>query len=283
LELFNLHQVYSSEDIRQSVNLILDSDSVAADVWGVEVLRCETSNERPNLATHYTVPVLREAALQLLTSTIYARNVEPARQIQVVSGVTTLGEKIYCETEIDDVLVKDASVEVILPFSAYGYCLITTNIENFALTVGAQCIWNTANDSQQIHLAIATRILEIRKEAGEIATFDSLPPFIVGSDFWESACRSNGGPNGSHAGTILDGCARLILDKPKNDVRPFGVVERARDGARAFRTHLTKSHEALRLMVWKCPTGVIELANVGPKHELAIIEGCVERSVAKSI
>ena len=81
---------------------------------------------------------------------------------------------------------------------------------------------------------------------------------------------NNGGPNGTHAGVILEACARLVIGKPKNEEKPFEIAARQRDGANPFRLHVTKHHEALRLMFWKCPGHVLELANVGVKDELEI-------------
>ena len=41
----------------------------------------------------------------------------------------------------------------------------------------------------------------------------------------------------------------------------------------AFRTHINKSNEALRLMFWKLNDGRLEFANVGPKGEEEIQMG----------
>ena len=81
----------------------------------------------------------------------------------------------------------------------------------------------------------------------------------------------------------------MLLGQPKSMASPFRVRPASKrgkwqpaerhDGARGFRTHITKSHEALRLMYWepKPLVGsygpIVEFANIGPKHELVIEDG----------
>lgn len=79
------------------------------------------------------------------------------------------------------------------------------------------------------------------------------------------------------ARTFIDSCARIILQMPKNSVDPFWEDShkrkqrmRSEDGAKACRTHLTKSNEGFRLMLWILPDNSIEFANVGDKNELEI-------------
>jgi hypothetical protein len=84
------------------------------------------------------------------------------------------------------------------------------------------------------------------------------------------------GHEGWHAFTLIESCARIVLDIPKHEVKPFydrasGRQRVRSDGALAFRTHLTKRGVALRLMLWKMPDGTIEFANVGDKDELMIV------------
>lgn len=77
-------------------------------------------------------------------------------------------------------------------------------------------------------------------------------------------------------------CARLIMGQPKNRAVAFRVPRRKRDGAIPFRTHITKRHEALRLMFWQATNGVVELANIGGKSEQLIFEGDAARVITRS-
>lgn len=48
---------------------------------------------------------------------------------------------------------------------------------------------------------------------------------------------------------------------------------RTSDKAEAFRVHVSKDHEAFRLMYWARPDGSTEFANIGIKQELLICQG----------
>jgi hypothetical protein len=143
-------------------------------------------------------------------------------------------------------------------------------------------LWNMASSGVILHLAIAAKAVEIESSAGTATKLAAVPRFSIGSEFWHSARINNAGSNGTHAGTVLDTCARLIIGAPKSKISEFRGSPRARDGAIAYRTHITKRHEALRLMFWKTPNDVIELANIGVKAEELILEGDAHGAVSFS-
>lgn len=100
-------------------------------------------------------------------------------------------------------------------------------------------------------------------------------PYSIGSRFLQTAQEWECGQEGNHAFTLIESCARIALEIPKNEVKSFtdGTSRQKvrSDGALAYRTHLTKRGKALRLMLWKLPDGSIEFANVGDKDELTIL------------
>jgi hypothetical protein len=53
-------------------------------------------------------------------------------------------------------------------------------------------------------------------------------------------------------------------------------------GLRAARTHVTKSKEALRLVLWRTTSGHIELANIAVHDDLTLLEGEAATVVARS-
>lgn len=101
--------------------------------------------------------------------------------------------------------------------------------------------------------------------------------FQLGDRFLESARHWGFGSRSDHARLLVETCARIVLNVPKNTIDEFleahsSTRQRRRDdGALAFRTHLTKKGAGLRLMFWKLPGGMIEFANVGDKDELSIL------------
>ena len=96
-----------------------------------------------------------------------------------------------------------------------------------------------------------------------------LKRFQVGEQFLESAKRNGFGTRMN----VIDSCARILLDVPKNYIESFRVgadsyKQRFRgDGAGTFRTHLTKDGPGYRLMFWQLKDGSLRFANVGPKPE----------------
>jgi hypothetical protein len=100
-------------------------------------------------------------------------------------------------------------------------------------------------------------------------------PYSIGTSFLDTAQHRECGHEGRHAFTLIESCARIVLNIPKHEVKPLfdnrGKQQSRSDGALAYRTHLTKRGAALRLMLWKLPDGTIEFANVGEKTELVIL------------
>lgn len=100
--------------------------------------------------------------------------------------------------------------------------------------------------------------------------------YIIGQRFLESARRWGFGSRTDYAMLLVESCARIILGIPKNPLSEFRKNEQSKeqrirdDGARAYRTHLTKKSAGFRLMLWVLPNGMIEFANVGDKDELII-------------
>ncbi|HOO49872.1 MAG TPA: hypothetical protein PLK94_01140, partial [Alphaproteobacteria bacterium] len=101
--------------------------------------------------------------------------------------------------------------------------------------------------------------------------------YTIGSNFLTSARKWGFDKNKSDANILIESCARIILDCPKNEVNVFRESEntdkqrKRADGALAFRTHLTKRGVGFRLMFWRHTDGKIEFANVGSKNELEIM------------
>ena len=126
-----------------------------------------------------------------------------------------------------------------------------------------------------LELAIALEEVRNSNRLGQPLLRLPKASLTVGSHFLESANKNQAGPASKYGHLVLETCARLAIGQPKGRVSNFtragGAVRRPSDGAIAKRTHLSKSHEALRLMFWETDDG-LEFANVGPKNELEIFE-----------
>ena len=138
-------------------------------------------------------------------------------------------------------------------------------------------------EHQDSGLSTTVRVLCLhltKKEVTDAALPDALKSgcsvWKIGSRFLESIHEWNFGNVPRQAELLIDACARILLDCPREPVKAFRESEESKhqivrdDGALGFRCHLSKSGVAYRLMLWRHPSGVIEFANVANKAECEI-------------
>ncbi|EKO3557818.1 hypothetical protein P0F15_002262 [Vibrio metschnikovii] len=137
-------------------------------------------------------------------------------------------------------------------------------------------LWRKSTTDFSYKLAIFYKCKEISdSQADSFGKNVCLDSFEVGSRFIDSLNSHQCSGSGRFAMTLLDSIARLLLEEPKNEVKIFattagGSTPRTRGGDVAYRLHITKSGEGLRLMFWQKTCGTIELANVANKSEIVI-------------
>jgi hypothetical protein len=120
--------------------------------------------------------------------------------------------------------------------------------------------------------------IRARKQMGCSDPSANCDVFAIGKRFPESLARWQAWGDGKYASSTLETCAHLVGRLPNIKIaRMFQYkgrrredITRQEDGATAWRTHISKGNEALRLMFWRRTNGSIELANVGGKFELEI-------------
>lgn len=137
-------------------------------------------------------------------------------------------------------------------------------------------IWKDADEPLEVEVAIWLAASELAKQSG-----CGLRAFRVGSEFLESI-RNNGALGvGPFAEATLSKCAQTVLQASSLRPKPLRTAKNAnapirvrqRDKAKAWRQHVTKRHEALRLMYWELPNGHIEFASLEVKAESSIDDG----------
>jgi hypothetical protein len=164
----------------------------------------------------------------------------------------------------------NASLTQQFPLDIVGALPVALHCASLLQSVGCLKLWAQATTTADVRDAIIALIEDLLTSG--TGKRDAVKEFCVGEHFLESAQRNGFGARLS----VVDSCARILLDEPKNSVESFRISEgpseqRTRiDGARAFRTHLTKDGPAYRLMFWELKDKSIEFGNVGPKNELVI-------------
>ena len=132
--------------------------------------------------------------------------------------------------------------------------------------IGAWDLWQNGEDESAAIDAIEMTINELVRSGLDETRKAS---YRLGNDFLKTARQWGFGNRSDYAMLLIESCARIILGYPKNPMKEFRTSKRE-DGAIAYRTHLTKKHAGLRLMLWRLLDGTLEFANVGDKDELVI-------------
>jgi hypothetical protein len=158
-----------------------------------------------------------------------------------------------------------------LPKRINGSITAVDNLEDVLDCVSANEYWAIATDVLGIKFAIQLRCRERLKSFGNYHSFENLPIFYVGCDFYASLIGSQASGNGRYASVTLDACASAVLGLDSIKWHPFEKTSRTIDKALPLRAHLTESGAALRLMAWERSPGTsarsLEFANVGVKWE----------------
>lgn len=181
--------------------------------------------------------------------------------------------EIAIESEVQDVECLDANwcSPVELPALLTEKFSVADCYMEFLQRLGIWNVWNSGDENAAeaaIELCISDLI------ASGVAS--ARAHYQVGGQFMESASRWGCFSRTDYAAVIVESCARIVLGRPKNPLKEFRESASSSrqivrpDGARAFRTHLTKRGVGLRLMFWVLPDGTIEFANIGDKDELVI-------------
>lgn len=160
------------------------------------------------------------------------------------------------------------------PFSISHEILVAFDYQKALAAVDMWKLWDSASNTSSVIACFEKCITEIVQSGVDD---QSRSEFRLGDGFLESLRQWGASSQRSVAMITIESCARLVLGVPKNAVNEFreGSASSASqlvriDGARAFRTHLTKAGVALRLMFWVLNDGKIEFANIGGKNELEI-------------
>lgn len=295
LKMFRLDHVYSVDAVRRAINALLERAQPLLNVLGCEVEAHSNCLTDPEILTAYDEG-LRPSAERMLASVtgaslLLGRN---ARSLGFVAlGILTTGHpSLRVRCEIERVNTSLDSSRFFCPMSSFGEVALAWSYDDLLTRLSPDDVWNNAGENRDIHLAIGLEALRILRTTNQAAQLSSVPVFAIGSGFYESLVRNSAGPNGRFADAVRETCARLVLGSPKYEVTDFMASRGGKktkmqplvraDGAAARRTHISKHHEALRLMFWKQPKALIELANIGPKSELQIESGVTERRIAES-
>ncbi|MEL4243547.1 hypothetical protein [Shewanella xiamenensis] len=259
---------FSANDIARIASNILDSLNTIDDIdFIIEGdISCTPSIES-NLSTN---KALSDLLLVSLISTV--KN----------SKVVCTGYKSHLNTfsgKADKIIYREneegkADYEII----NYQYnTLCASDIEQILLAFGSDYLYKKSSSKENYKMAVFSRALEINYNSGGKSRI-KLSDFQFGDSFLVSLSRNNCWVEQRFGSCCFETVARIIADSPKYEIKEFRTSVKQSSSQvisgnyKAFRSHITKSAVAIRLMLWKDHNGYIQFANVGTKDELVIAD-----------
>jgi hypothetical protein len=274
LDRAGLQDVFTAEDIVRVLHRLVQEGLGYQQCFGIEQVLVDDSVSIAPLPDFVSSsPSLKRAEQDFFCTWATAATVGISKYASTVTLVLTMAPDVTIDARI--LAVEPADFLTVDPVKGHQLAISLPVVglqHSFADVVDPMMIWNAAEGTDDIYLALVLRAYQIAKAENNTACWRDFAGHRIGSAFYESLTRNSAHGTKSHSSSTFDTCSRLLAGCPKNEVREFSVQARI-DGSSAYRTHVSKRHEALRLMFWRLPDGRIELANVGPKHEEEIVSG----------
>lgn len=183
------------------------------------------------------------------------------------------------ETSLQGELVDAFPLDVVYPLNVSKVINVFPVYKNFLCVIGHEFFLSDVKSEYDFKLAIFAGALKMMSQSNHSTDQFELDSFFIGRDFIDSLKRNQSYVSCTYFNVVFDTVINLLAGTPKNEVSPFRVgvnstVQRLSSdkSMKAFRTHITSSGLALRLMYWQRNDGKILLANVGPKNECEISE-----------
>lgn len=267
---YDLNEVFSVNDIARIYNSLLSRLEVLSE-YGIEAASCSSISIEPNVFENHSPSGLVEHSKTVYASHCLNR-IYLSRKSYIVSGICHEGG---IQLGVSGLVTKVAgmeSISVSVPLTLNSHAFLVDRIDSVTFHSESIDIWNCSKNNSDIYLAILIRCMEILSNCGGSAAFTDIPKFSVGKDFFDSLRKFQSAPQQYYSNSTFEACCRVVLRQTNQTLRPMGKPKqkiRMDDNATAWRTHITKKHEALRLMIWSS-NNIIELANVGSKGELYI-------------
>ncbi|MBR0554999.1 hypothetical protein J5J10_04830 [Ciceribacter sp. L1K23] len=265
LDIMELKNFYSTNDILQRYQLLFQHCARAADVNLVEVDSLSHFSVQPQL------PAASPAQLINETQRVFAT----AAALAVIQQPVRVGSAFYSSPSSE--YEVQATLATICghgsghfdPLPAHIHATVSTftHLRDLVSSDVADELWRIAQTAEDIHFSITLGALALQVETGEGVNVSALEKFSIGSEFVNSLQQVECWGTGRFSGTTRELCSQIVAKKCNRKINPFSLTGqhiRSFDSARAWRTHLTNSGLGLRLMFWQGKNG-IEFANVDVK------------------
>lgn len=263
LKINRVSEVFSTHEVTRLMSGIIDSCIYLEDRVEIDEIIIENFSMVPDIINHNHTKPLVESEIEKL-SKIIARRDEQESESEVIGYIDSY---ILCAVSVKLATYKSQD----LPAGDYNGEIYYKSPAKYIQEhySNARKRWQTAKNVDSIRESILLRAQEISVETGlEIKTIS----IEIGEQFYESLIINNACGSLKYSRTTLEACARLLIDPNLIEPKPFRGSKNSKTQMHteskgfAWRAHITKSSEAIRLMYWE-NNGTITFANVGPKHE----------------
>lgn len=269
-----LEGVISAKTLAASVGRFLANNNWVEDSVGLEGILFNNISIDPDLAESITDPDLKRASKEAVGLTalctceinhrhLYAfpRFSKPKTDLDVSFSVDIVD---FGSGDIREKQEGSCSIQVLRSPAAWSEA------------ISGEEAWRNAESSEEVEVAILASAMRMDESAN-----CGIKKFRVGSGFLESLRYCGAVGDGAYANAVLQKCAQTVLNISSLQPNHFHnstsanstVRVRERDNAIAWRLHVTKRHQALRLMYWELPCGSLEFSTLDEKAEEDILEG----------
>lgn len=262
--------LYGAQDITTIVNKILASAISLEDNDHYWISEWQNLSLTPEFDVN-NIPG-RKAELSDFFTTLTLFNLTQGTQACALHHHDTNAQS----TKVSGTLTEAHPTTLPLPLLVDQQVLVYSRYKPYLSQVNPNFFFSATMSTHDLKLGIYAGALSILRDSGQDYTQLDWDSFSIGASFLESISDNQAGFGQRYFGTLIDCLTHIIAGRPKNQLSPFCTSTTSdeqitRDGNLAYRSHITKSGLALRLMHWKTPRGRLIFSNVGVKGELLIL------------
>ncbi|SOZ09530.1 hypothetical protein [Cupriavidus taiwanensis] len=263
-------ETYSSKDVAKIVNALISKANDIFDVTEPREIEWKKKSVSPALVN--TWPNRAKELEELFTQIAVQCELEGKAACVVHHCGGNPGPQFLFSGELSDAY---PTPQIALPHLLSSTVQTHPTFQEYLATLDHHDLFARATDDFHLKLSFYVGALRKAKSQGLSPRDISLDNFDLGPEFSNSMEKNQCGPGGTFAGVLVDTISDLLAGHPKNPVSIFrksAMSDEAKTHGTftGYRTHVTKSGVALRLMFWRNDDGMLVLANVGPKQELVI-------------
>lgn len=271
-----LSHVYTVEDIRRSLHSILQQSHRLEEISGIEFLIPADMQTVPDVLANREPFVLRESLEITLAHASLMTEQYGRSNVQALLADQHVRQDIELRANISDIYTPIDG-----PSERPNFCCLVALSDSpasFLDQLDGDALWSIADSESEIFAAVCIKARSLRRSTGCPSPKQNCEGFSIGKRFVPSMKACQCGPNEKYGFATFETLARVVakspLEAPKRLYQLSSTGHRIdvvrEDGAIAWRLHVTKSGEGIRLMFWRRRDTSLEFANVGTKADVSI-------------